>query len=429
MEKVDIAILGLGTVGQGVVKVIQQNSSQWVMKCGAQINIKKILEKDMDRKRYIILQPGVITNNWQEIVNDPDIKVVIEVMGGIKPTLDFHLEAMKHGKSVITANKDLLAEHGQELFEAAKANGVDLYFEASVGGGIPIITPLKQSLVANNIQQIMGIVNGTTNYILTRMDKEGMLYQDALHEAQELGYAEADPTSDVGGFDAARKIAILASLAFHTRVRLQDVYVEGITKITPKDLQYAKELGYAIKLLAIARESNNHIEVRVNPSMIPLKHPLASVSDSYNAIFVRGDAVGDTMFYGRGAGQMPTASSIVGDLTEVISNLRNGSTGRITCTCYENKQIKAIGEIETKYYLRLHVLDRPGVLASIASVFGNHGVSLATVIQKNGHLEEAAEIVVITHKVKEDDIQDALRVISDMSITKAIDNLIRVEAE
>lgn len=427
MEKVDIAILGLGTVGQGVVKVIQKNSDQWLKRCGAQINIKKVLEKDLNRERDVELPEGVITSDWQEIVSDPDIKVIIEVMGGINPALKFQLEALENGKSVITANKDLLAEHGQELFEAATAKGLDLYFEASVGGGIPIITPLKQSLVANNIEQILGIVNGTTNYILTRMAREGMKYEDALQEAKELGYAEADPTSDVGGLDAARKVAILACLAFHTRVRLQDVYVEGITKITPNDLHYAKELGYAIKLLGIAREENNQIEVRVNPCMIPIDHPLANVSDSYNAIFVRGDAVGDTMFYGRGAGQMPTASSIVGDLVEVIRNLKKGSTGRLSCTCYENKEIKEIGEVETKYFLRLHVLDRPGVLASIASVFGNHGVSLATVIQKNGQLGDVAEIVVITHKVKEKDIQDALRVIRDMSITKDIDSLIRVE--
>jgi len=427
MEKVDIAILGLGTVGQGVVKVIQNNAEQWEKRCGAKINIKKVLEKDLDRKRDVVLPEGVLTNKWEEIVSDPDIKVVIEVIGGIRPALDFQLEAMMHGKSVITANKDLLAEHGQELFETAAAQGVDLYFEASVGGGIPIITPLKQSLVANNIQQIMGIVNGTTNYILTRMDKEGMSYEDALKEAQQLGYAEANPTSDVEGFDAARKIAILASIAFHTRVRLQDVYVEGITKITPRDLQYAKELGYAIKLLGVAREEDKQIEVRVSPCMIPLSHPLANVHDSFNAIFVRGDAVGDTMFYGRGAGQLPTASSIVGDLVEVIRNLEKGSTGRMACTCYEQKSIKPMGEISSKYYLRLHVLDRPGVLASIAGVFGNHGVSLATVIQKNGRLGEVAEIVVITHKVKEKDIQDALRVIKEMSITRELDSLIRVE--
>ncbi|MGB3972762.1 MAG: homoserine dehydrogenase [Peptococcia bacterium] len=427
MEKVDIALLGLGTVGQGVVKILQKNKDQWYHKCDAEINLKKVLEKDFNRERDVVLPEGVMTNNWQEIVSDPDIKVIIEVMGGIHPALEVILEAMENGKSVVTANKDLIAEHGQELFEMAQAKGVDFYFEASVGGGIPIITPLKQSLVANNIQQVMGIINGTTNYILTRMDRDNMKYEDALQQAQELGYAEADPTSDVEGLDAARKIAILASIAFHSRVRLQDVYTEGISKITTNDLRYAKELGYTIKLLGIAREENNEIEVRVNPSMISLNHPLANVNDSYNAIFVRGDAVGDTMFYGQGAGQLPTASSIVGDLVEVIKNLQKGSVGRISCTCYDHKKIKEMGEVETKYYLRMHVVDRPGALASIASVFGNHGVSLATVIQKNEHVGGVAELVVITHQVKERNLQNALKVIKEMSITQAINSLIRVE--
>lgn len=427
MEKVDIAILGLGTVGQGVVKVIQKSADQWFHKCGAEINIKKVLEKDFERERDVELPDGVMTDNWQEIVNDPDIKVIVEVMGGIHPALEFQLEAMEKGKSVVTANKDLIAEHGQELFEMAQNKGVDFYFEASVGGGIPIIAPMKQSLVANNIQQVMGIINGTTNYILTRMDKDGMKYEDALKQAQELGYAEANPTSDVDGIDAARKIAILASIAFHTRVRLQDVYVEGISKITTTDLRYARELGYTIKLLGIAREDNDEIEVRVNPSMISIHHPLANVLDSYNAIFVRGDAVGDTMFYGRGAGQLPTASSIVGDIVEVIKNIRKDCKGRLTCTCYDTKKIKEIGKVETKYYLRMHVLDRPGALANIANVFGNHGVSLATVIQKDGRLGEVAELVLITHEVKESNLQNALKVIREMSITHEIDSLIRVE--
>ncbi len=427
MEKVDIAILGLGTVGQGVVKVLQKNADQWVKKCGARINIKKVLDKDLERKRDVVLPEGVLTDDWNEIVSDPEIKVVIEVMGGINRALEYQLAALESGKCVITANKDLLAEHGQELFAKANEKGLDLYFEASVGGGIPIIAPLKQSLVANNIEQILGIINGTTNYILTRMDRDNMKYEDALRQAQELGYAEANPTSDVEGYDAARKIAILASIAFHTRVRFQDVFVEGISKISPIDLRYARELGYTVKLLGIAREENKKIEVRVNPSMIPLQHPLANVTDSFNAIFVRGDAVGDTMFYGRGAGQLPTASSIVGDLVEVINNLQKGSTGRLGCTCYEAKEILDKGEIETKYYLRMHVVDRPGALASIASVFGNHGVSLATVIQKNEDLGEVAELVVITHKVKERNLQDALRIIKEMSLTKDIDSVIRVE--
>lgn len=427
MNEVNVAVLGLGTVGQGVVKIILQNEDQWEKRCGSKIRIKKVLVKNKNRAREVELPDDVITSDWKEIIEDDSIQIIIEVMGGIGTARACILEAMHKGKQIITANKDLIAEYGQELFEAAKETGVDLYFEASVAGGIPIITPLKQSLAANNIMEVMGIVNGTTNYILTKMSKEGMDYDEALTQAKELGYAEADPTSDVGGFDAARKIAILASLAFHTRVRFQDVYVEGITKLTKKDLHNAKELGYEVKLLGIAREDDKQIEVRVHPVLIPVSHPLSNVNDSFNAVFVNGDAVGETMFFGHGAGQMPTASSVTGDLLEVISNMNHGCTGRLSCTCYEHKQIKPVGDIITKYYLRLRVIDRPGVLASIAGVFGNHGVSLASVLQKNGRSDGVAELVVITHMVKERDIQDALAVIREMSITKGIENLIRVE--
>ncbi|MDX9872120.1 MAG: homoserine dehydrogenase, partial [Clostridia bacterium] len=283
MERVEIAVLGLGTVGQGIIKIIQGNQEQWKKRCGSEIAVKKVLVKNARRTREVTLSAGVLTENWEEIIADESIKVIVEVMGGIEPARTYILNAIKQGKNIITANKDLLAEHGQEIFEAAAAAGVDLYFEASVAGGIPIIAPLKQSLAANNIQQVMGIVNGTTNFILTKMSKEGMDYGEALKQAQDLGYAEADPTADVGGLDAARKIAILASLAFHTRVRFQDVYVEGITNLTSKDLQNARELGYVVKLLGIAREENEEVEVRVHPALIPDHHPLANVNDSFNA--------------------------------------------------------------------------------------------------------------------------------------------------
>lgn len=426
MGKIEIAILGLGNVGQGVVKILQHNKGKWCQTCGTEIKIKKVLVREPGKKRDVSLPPDVVTDNWQEIINDPEIKIIVEVMGGIEPAKTYVMEALSKGKNVVTANKDLLAEHGRELFEKSKEAGCDLYFEASVAGGIPIISPLKQSLIANNIEQVMGIVNGTTNYILTRMTREGMAFAHALKRAQELGYAEADPTSDVEGYDAARKIAILASLAFHTRVTFQDVYVEGITKIKPEDLACARELGYTVKLLGIAREDNGQVEVRVHPALIPSNHPLANVNDSFNAVFVRGDAVGETMFFGRGAGQMPTGSAVVGDIVEVVKNIEKGSTGRLSCTCYEHKAIKPMGDIMSKYYLRLHVIDRPGVLASIAGIFGNHGVSLAQVIQKNS-LDGVAELVVITHKVRENDIQDALKIIRELSITKEIANLIRVE--
>lgn len=426
MNKVNVALLGLGTVGQGVIKILQSNEKQWLKKCNAEIKIKKVLVKNTHKEREVKLPPGVITSDWQEIVNDPEINVIIELMGGIEPARTYILEGLKQGKHIVTANKDLLAEHGEEIFSTCQEVNRDLYFEASVGGGIPIINPLKQSLLANNMEKVMGIVNGTTNYILTKMSSEGKNFTEALHEAQKLGYAEADPTADIEGLDAARKIAILASIAFHTRVKLQDVYVEGITKISPEDLNYAQKLGYTIKLLGIGSAQDNQVEVRVHPALIPLEHPLANVNDSFNAIFVQGDAVGETMFYGRGAGQLPTASSVVGDLIAVIKDINTNSMGRSTCTCYEAKKIKPMGEVRTNYFLRLQVLDRPGVLASIASVFGKHGVSLASVVQKSC-FQDVAELVVITHQVKEKDIQDSLEIIKEMPITKEIVNLIRVE--
>jgi homoserine dehydrogenase len=426
MNKVSVALLGLGTVGQGVVKILQNNKDQWVKKCNAEIEIKKVLVKNSQKKREVSLPPGVITSDWQEIVTDPEIKVIIELMGGIEPARTYILEALNQGKHIVTANKDLLAEYGEEILSTCKKADRDLYFEASVGGGIPLINPLKQSLIANNIEKVMGIVNGTTNYILTKMSSEGKNFTEALKEAQELGYAEADPTADIEGLDAARKLAILASLAFHTRVRLQDVYVEGITKISPEDLAYAQKLGYTIKLLGIGLSRDNQVEVRVHPALIPLSHPLANVNDSFNAVFVKGDAVGETMFYGRGAGQLPTASSVVGDLIAIIKDINTNSRGHSVCTCYETKKIKPMGEVRTNYFLRLHVFDQPGVLAGIASVFGDHGVSLASVVQK-GRFQDVAELVVITHQVKEKDIQDSLEIIKKMSTTKEIVNLIRVE--
>lgn len=427
MKEINVAILGFGTVGQGTAKIIIDNASQWMKKCGADIKIRKVLVRNLNQKRMVDLPPGTLTDKWEDIIADRDIQVVIEVMGGIEPAKKYIIEAISKGKNIITANKDLLADHGEEIFNAANQYGVDVYFEASVAGGIPIIMPLKKSLAANNILQVMGIVNGTTNYILTKMSKEKMSYDEALKRAQELGYAEADPAADVGGYDAARKIAILASIAFHTRVKLNDVFIEGITNLTARDIQFAQELGYAVKLLGIARENQGKIEVRVHPALISANHPLANVNDSFNAVFVQGDAVGETMFFGRGAGQMPTASSVAGDLVSIANNIRNNSTGQLGCTCYEHKEILSILEIHTKYYLRLYVVDRPGVLASIAGVFGENGVSLASVLQKNSSPDNIAELVVITHAVKERDIQNALETIRNMPITKSIGNLIRVE--
>jgi len=347
-------------------------------------------------------------------------------MGGINPALEYSLGALKQGKSLVTANKDMVAAHGKELFLAAGENGCDLFFEASVAGGIPIIQPLKECLAANRIRQVIGIINGTTNYMLTRMSKEGLTFEEALAQAQALGYAEADPTADVGGYDAARKLAIIASIAFNTRVPLDRVYIEGITRITTEDIKYAAELNYVVKLLGIAKESDDGIEVRVHPALLPEDHPLAPVDDVYNAIHVSGDAVGDVMFFGRGAGELPTASAVVGDVMSAARYQLRGVPGMISCTCFTEKEIKPMGLTSTKYYIRLNVADRPGVLASIAFVFGNNDVSLASVIQKHT-TGQAAEIVLVTHEVLEKNLQDALKIIKELSTVNEVSNVIRVE--
>jgi homoserine dehydrogenase len=420
--------MGCGTVGSGVVKVILENQEHITQRLGRPLEIKKILELDAGKVTALGLEASIVTSNILDIITDPEIKIVVELMGGIEPARSFVLEALNQGKNVVTANKDLIALHGRELLETAHEKGLDLYFEASVGGGIPIIAPLKQSLAANRIQTIMGIVNGTTNYILTKMSQEGRDYNEVLEEAKALGYAEADPTSDVEGYDAARKIAILASIAFGSRTTFPDVYVEGITRISPLDLEHGKELGYTLKLLAIANEEDGEIDVRVHPAFIPVKHPLASVNGVFNAIFIRGDFVGEVMHYGRGAGQKPTASAVVGDIMEVARNLEYGSVGRISCTCFEHKRIKPISEVMSCYYIRMMVKDRPGVLAGIAGVFGNQQVSLGSVIQKrtDGNL---AELVLVTHRVKEGSLQDALKILEGMSIVGSINNVIRVEGD
>lgn len=428
MSIINVAVLGLGTVGQGVVKVLQDNGKQWEQKSGSQIRVKRALEKFPNRPMDVTIEPGVATANWDDIINDPEIDIVVEVIGGIEPARTFILESLKAGKSVVTANKDLLAVHGQEIFQAAKDAGRDFFFEASVGGAIPIIGPLRQSLIASNIEEVMGIVNGTTNYILTRMSEEGGRFEDILQDAQALGYAEADPTADVDGIDAARKVAILSTLAFHSQVTLSDVYIEGIKEITPEDIYFANQMGFAVKLLGICRNLNGSIEARVHPALIPLKHPLAMVNDTFNAIFVKGDAVGDTMFYGRGAGRMPTASAIVGDIVEIARNMKHNSLGRLSSLCDRTKTIKAINDVETRFFLRMILQDMPGVLAQLTKVLGDHQVSLATVLQTNSEGGDA-ELVFVTHKVREGDLRAALTQIEALAVTRKILTVIRVEGD
>ncbi len=425
MDKiVQIGLLGFGTVGSGVVRVLTDNSQLIAQRAGTAISIKKILVRDLTKKRALSTA-AEMTTDPAAVLGDPEIDIVVELLGGEEPARTLMLEALNRGKHVVTANKDVMAKYGRELFEAAEKNNVNLLFEASVGGGIPIIRPLKRCLAANRISEVMGIVNGTTNYMLDKMTAEGMDFATVLAEAQAKGYAEADPTADVGGLDAARKIAILASIAFGTRVRLDDVSAEGITKIEPEDIDYGRELGYVIKLLAIAQETEKGVNARVHPAFIPTTHPLAAVRDAFNAIFIHGDAVGDTMFYGRGAGSLPTASAVCADIMEAARDIVHNSSNRILCTCFEEKRISPISETESPYYIRLLAEDKPGVMAAIAGAVGAQQVSLNSVIQKR-RVGTRAEIVLITYKVKDADLQLAVQTLSGLSVVNKVSTVIRV---
>ncbi len=408
-----------------MLELLKAQKEEISHKVGTEIQLKKILVRNTKKAAEKLDDPSVLTTEWKSILEDPEISVVVEVMGGIEPARSYILDALHAGKSVVTANKDLLASHGKELMDAAAKAKADLLFEASVAGGIPIIRPLKECLAGNQISEVMGIVNGTTNFILTKMAEEGMEFQEALALATELGYAEADPTADIEGLDAARKMAILASIAFHSRVTFDDVYTEGITKITATDIRYAKEMGCDIKLLGMAKNTPEGIETRVQPMLIPSTHPLASVRDSFNAVFVHGDAVDDTMFYGRGAGELPTASAVVGDILDAVRNMVFHCRGRIGCTCYKEIPMKKMENVSSAYFLRMQVENRSGVLANIAGVFGNNNVSISQIIQKSKK-KNRAEIVVITDEVKEKNFQDSLAVISGMSAVEEISSMIRV---
>lgn len=426
--EIKVGMLGLGTVGRGIYKILRDNAANIERKVGAPIRVAKILVRDVNKDRGLELPPDLLTSSVGDILDHPGLDIVIEVMGGTDHALELVKESLARGKSVVTANKDMIAMHGKELFDLAAANNADLLFEGSVGGGIPVIRPLKQCLAANRIQELIGIINGTTNYMLTRMSNEGMEFNDVLAEAQALGYAEADPTADIEGYDAARKLAILASIAFNTRITFNQVNVEGITRVSAEDIAYAKELKYAIKLLAIAKQTPEGAEVRVHPTLIPLSHPLAAVNDVFNAIYVRGDAVGEVMFYGRGAGEMPTASAVTADVMDAARNVLRDVPGIIACTCYDDLLVKDMGETWSKYYIRLSVADRPGVLASIAYAFGDKEVSLASVIQKQTDGDHV-EIVLVTHRVRERNLQEALNIIRQLSSVKKVCNFIRVEDE
>lgn len=421
-----IALLGMGTVGGGVYEIIERQKEEMPFKIGAALEVVKVLVRN--KAKYADRIPAEkLTDVWEDVIGDDSIDIVVEVMGGIEPARTYIKAALEKGKHVVTANKDLMAMHGHELLELAGEHHCDLLFEAAVAGGIPIIRPLKQCLAGNNITEIMGIINGTTNFILTKMKEDGMDFGEALQLATDLGYAEADPTADIEGYDAGRKLAIMASIAFHTSVTFDDVFTEGITKITAKDMRYAKEMGCSIKLLGIAKNTETGIEVKVHPTMIPENHPLTAVNDSFNAVFVHGDAVDDAMFYGRGAGALPTGSAVVGDIMDVARNMLFHCNGRIGCSCYKNLPIKQIGDTTSRYYIRMRLEDRAGTLAAMAGVFAENDASIAILLQKET-IENDAEIVVVTHEVAEKKFMDAIKKFSSMEMVKGISSIIRVYA-
>ncbi|HWQ29898.1 MAG TPA: homoserine dehydrogenase [Negativicutes bacterium] len=427
MDKVRIALLGLGNVGQGVCKILRRNKKEIMLRCGYDIEVAKILVRDPKKKRCVDIPEEVITTDINDILGDDSIKIVVELMGGAEPARDYMLRAMKCKKHVVTANKLVLATQGEELFKTAEDEEVLFYYEASVGGGIPIIREINESLTANKIEKFVGIVNGTTNYILSKMALEGMDFADALKEAQEKGYAEADPTSDVEAFDAAYKLAILASLSFGTKVDVSSIYREGITRVKAVDIAYADKLGYVIKLLAIGREADGCLELRVHPAMVPKSHPLANVNDSFNAIFIKGNAVGDLMLAGRGAGELPTGSAVVGDIISILRNNVDLRTFYSIKNSLEVKEVRKAEDVSTSCYIRLNVKDKPGILGSIASVFGKYQVSICAVTQDIKDNENVS-LVFITHEAAEKNINAAIDEIAGLDKVNRLENIIRIES-
>ena len=421
---VRIGLLGCGTVGQAVVRLLLDHEDDVTLRAGIRLEVARIAVRDLDKPRDVPLEPGRFTDDPEQVVKDPDIDVVCEVMGGMEPARALILGALDAGKPVVTANKEVLATVGRQLLDRAEEAGVDLAFEASVGGGIPIVRPLKESLAGERVRRIVGILNGTTNYILTRMAEDGLLFDEALAEAQALGYAEADPAADVEGHDAAAKCSILASIAFNTRVAGRDVFREGIERVGPEDIHNAEILGYVIKPVAIAELEEDDVAVRVHPAMIPSAHPLAAVREAYNAVFVQGERVGELMLYGRGAGGGPTATAVVGDLVRVARNLVLGGRA-VGCTCYLDRRIRPMEDMEGAYYLLLDVEDRPGVLAQIAGVFGHNRVSIKSVWQEG--TGEEAQLVLITHRALEGALQKTARELEELQPVRTVRSVLRVE--
>jgi len=434
MKEINIGLLGCGTVGTGVAKLLIDNKELLAARVGAHLNLKWVADLDTQTDRGIYFPDGVFIEDAQKVVDDPEIDIVIEMIGGEGIAKDFILKAIENGKHIVTANKALLAGHGNKLFAAAAQKGVDLAFEASVGGCMPTIKSMRESLVANHINTMTGILNGTCNYILSKIADEGITFQKALAEAQKQGYAEADPTLDVGGFDTAHKIAILTALAYGMEINLKDVYVEGISRITPLDIEFAEQFGYRIKLLAISKFENDRVEARVHPTMIPFDNLLASIKGTVNAITVSADAVGDILLYGHGAGMMPTASAVLSDIVDIARNILSGTVCRVPALSYQRENIRKIpilpiDDLVTHYYFRFSALDRPGVLSTISGILGKYGISLQSVHQKGRKMNGAVPVVMLTHLANEADVKRALNEINALDVVSSETVLIRIENE
>jgi len=430
-DKISVGIIGFGTVGTGTVKILLENKEILKERLGFEIDLRRIADLDIEKDRGIKLPKGIMTTIVDDILRDPEIDIVVELIGGIRPARDFILKAINNHKHVVTANKALLATEGNEIFAAAHKRGVEIGFEASVAGGIPIIKVIREGLVANRIKAVYGIINGTSNYILTKMTEENVDFSAALKEAQALGYAEDDPTLDIEGIDSAHKLSILACLSYGIPVSYEDIYKEGISRITPQDIGFASELGYKVKLLAIAKESDSKIELRVHPTMLPKEYLISKVDGPFNAIYVEGDATGSTLYYGRGAGSMPTGSAVVSDIVDIARNIRKNATGRVPVLTktLRNLRIKKMDDVTSKYYFRFSALDKPGVLSKISGILGSYNISIASVIQKGRRVGEAVPLVVLTHEAKEKDVRQAIREIDQLPVVMDKTVFIRVEGK
>ncbi len=433
-SRVSVGIIGFGTVGTGVISILVKKQKELGIRLGIPLVISRIADiniKRIRKERGIRLPESVFTTDSQAVLNDPDIDIVVELIGGIHPAKEYIIKAIKKGKHVVTANKFLLATEGSDIFKAAQKNKVEVGLEAAVAGGIPIIKIVRESLVGNKVQSIYGIINGKSNYILTKMTEEGVDFSAALREAQVLGYAEADPTLDVEGIDSAHKLSILASLSFGVPLSFKKIYTEGITGITPLDINFASEFGYKVKLIAIAKQVNRDVELRVHPTMLPKEHMMASVKGVFNAVYIKGDAVGPTLYYGKGAGEMPTGSAVVSDIVDIARNIKTGAVNRIQGMGIPEKpdlKIKKMEDIYSSYYFRFSAIDKPGVLSKISGVLGAHNIGIKSVIQKGRGKEKAVPLVMMTHEAKEKDVVYAIKEINKLSVVSGRTMYIRVES-